>query len=100
MGHKEPMTIVDALHQIQDRRLILPAIQREYVWKPSQVIQLFDSIMRGYPVGSFLSWRVSPETIKQFKFYGFMKDYSVFDKRHNPVMDIPTDREIVAKTAE
>ncbi|MBM6588931.1 DUF262 domain-containing protein [Brevibacterium sp. RIT803] len=96
MGHKEPMTIADALHQIQDRRLILPAIQREYLWKPSQVIRLFDSIMRGYPVGSFLSWRVSPETIKQFKFYGFMKDYSAFDNRHNPVIDIPTDREIVA----
>ncbi|WP_240371924.1 MULTISPECIES: DUF262 domain-containing protein [Brevibacterium] len=90
------MTIADALHQIQDRRLILPAIQREYLWKPSQVIRLFDSIMRGYPVGSFLSWRVSPETIKQFKFYGFMKDYSAFDNRHNPVIDIPTDREIVA----
>lgn len=96
MGHKEPMTIANALRQIQERRLILPAIQREYVWKPSQVIRVFDSVMRGYPVGSFLSWRVLPDTVSEFKFYGFMKDYSAFDNRHNPVIDIPTDREVVA----
>ncbi|MGP5607143.1 MULTISPECIES: DUF262 domain-containing protein [Micrococcaceae] len=96
MGHKEPMTIASALRQIQDRKLILPAIQREYVWKPSQIIRVFDSVMRGYPVGSFLSWKVLPETIDKFKFYGFMMDYSAFDNRHNPVIDIPTDREVVA----
>lgn len=96
MGHQEPMSIAKALRQIQEHRLILPAIQREFVWKPSQVVKVFDSIMRGYPVGSFLSWRVSPETISKFKFYGFMKDYSAFDSFHNPVIDIPTDRENVA----
>lgn len=96
MGHKEPMTIASALRQIQDHTLILPAIQREYVWKPSQVIRVFDSVMRGYPVGSFLSWKVLPETISAFKFYGFMKDYNAFNNRHNPVVDIPTDREVIA----
>jgi len=96
MGHKEPMTIAAALRLIQKNELILPAIQREFVWKPSQVIKVFDSIMRGYPVGSFLSWRVLPETISRFKFYGFMRDYSAFDKRHNPVVDIPADREVTA----
>ena len=96
MGHKEPMTIAAALRLIQKNELILPAIQREYVWKPSQVIKVFDSIMRGYPVGSFLSWRVLPETLSKFKFYGFMRDYSAFDKRHNPVVDIPADREVTA----
>jgi hypothetical protein len=96
MGHKEPMTIAAALRLTQKNELILPAIQREYVWKPSQVIKVFDSIMRGYPVGSFLSWRVLPETISKFKFYGFMRDYSAFDKRHNPVVDIPADREVTA----
>lgn len=96
MGHKEPMSIASALRQIQERRLILPAIQREFVWKPSQVIRVFDSVMRGYPIGSFLSWKVLPDTISKFRFYGFMKDYSAFDNRHNPVIDIPNDREVVA----
>ena len=90
------MTIAAALRRIQKNELILPAIQREFVWKPSQVIKVFDSIMRGYPVGSFLSWRVLPETISRFKFYGFMRDYSAFGKRHNPVVDIPADHEVTA----
>jgi Protein of unknown function DUF262 len=96
VGHKEPMSIAAALRQIQEHRLILPAIQREYIWKPSQVVRVFDSVMRGYPVGSFLSWKVLPETINKFKFYGFMKDFSAFDNRHNPVIDIPSDREVIA----
>lgn len=96
MGHKEPMTIATALKLIQKNELILPAIQREYVWKPSQVIKIFDSVLRGYPVGSFLSWKVLPETVSSFKFYGFMRDYSGYDKKHNPVVDIPTDREVIA----
>jgi len=90
------MSIAAALRQIQEHKLILPAIQREYVWKPSQVVRVFDSVMRGYPVGSFLSWKVAPETISKFKFYGFMREYSAFNNRHNPVIDIPTDREVVA----
>lgn len=32
----------------------LPAIQRGFVWKTSQIENLWDSIFRGYPVGSFL----------------------------------------------
>ncbi|SJN44099.1 hypothetical protein FM104_13165 [Microbacterium esteraromaticum] len=90
------MTIATALKLIQKNELILPAIQREYVWKPSQVIKIFDSVLRGYPVGSFLSWKVLPETVGAFKFYGFMRDYSGYDKKHNPVVDIPTDREVTA----
>ena len=90
------MTIATALKLVQKNELILPAIQREYVWKPSQVIKIFDSILRGYPVGSFLSWKVLPETIEKFKFYGFLKNYSGYDKKHNPVVDIPTDREVIA----
>ena len=90
------MTIATALRLVQKNELILPAIQREYVWKPSQVIKIFDSVLRGYPVGSFLSWKVLPETIGKFKFYGFLKDYSGYDKKHNPIVDIPTDREVIA----
>ena len=74
MGYLPPTTIAHTLRRIQKGDLILPAIQREYVWKPTQVIGLFDSIMRGYPIGGFLSWRVEPETVKKFRFYGFLRD--------------------------
>ena len=32
----------------------LPTIQRGFVWKPKQVEDLWDSLLRGYPIGSFL----------------------------------------------
>jgi hypothetical protein len=32
----------------------LPSIQRGFVWKPKQIEDLWDSILRGYPIGSFL----------------------------------------------
>lgn len=35
----------------------LPEIQRGYVWKPTQVAKLVESIYRGYPSGSLLFWR-------------------------------------------
>jgi len=34
----------------------LPDIQRPFVWPPSKVRDLFDSMYRGYPIGSLLFW--------------------------------------------
>jgi hypothetical protein len=36
--------------------LRLPEIQRHYVWRGTQVRDLFDSLYRGYPSGSILMW--------------------------------------------
>jgi hypothetical protein len=91
-----PSTVAESLAAIQSGALVLPAIQREFVWQPAQVTALFDSVMRGYPIGSFLSWEVGRDTARQFKFYGFVKDYSEFNQRHNPVLDIPADHAITA----
>ncbi|MCB1258076.1 MAG: DUF262 domain-containing protein [Microthrixaceae bacterium] len=96
MVYLPPITVADALRSVQRGQLILPAIQREYVWKPSQVVSLFDSLMRGYPIGSFLSWKVEPDTASKFRFYGFLKDYNEFSARHNPVLDIPAGDAVTA----
>ena len=34
----------------------LPDIQRPFVWPPTKVRDLFDSMYRGYPIGSLLFW--------------------------------------------
>lgn len=96
MGYLPEITIAEAVHRIQRGELILPAIQREYVWKPSQVLGLFDSLMRGYPVGGFLSWKVEPETASKFRFYGFMRDYNALSNRHNPDADPVAGRPVTA----
>lgn len=96
MGYLPPTTIAETLRRIQRRELILPAIQREYVWSASQVIGVFDSVMRGYPIGGFLSWRVESETAKKFKFYGFLKNYNALDNRHNSLLDVVPGQPVTA----
>jgi hypothetical protein len=61
----------------------LPAIQREYVWGPDQVIKLFDSLMRGYPIGSFLFWELQPENRDKWEIYKFV-DEAFESGTHNP----------------
>jgi len=34
----------------------IPAMQRDYVWKEASVIELFNSIFHGFPIGSALVW--------------------------------------------
>lgn len=91
MGYSEPKTIVSQLKRIQERKLVLPAIQRDFVWSPRQIENLFDSIMRGYPIGSLLSWTVEPEVAERFKFYEFMRHYHQKDNPHCAVLDIARD---------
>lgn len=89
-----PITIVEALRRIQRQDLVLPAIQRSFVWGEDQIVKLFDSILRGYPIGSFLSWQVEPDTAAQFRFYGFMREYHQKDNPHCPKLDLPRQRTV------
>ncbi|EGO9396621.1 TPA: DUF262 domain-containing protein, partial [Enterococcus faecalis] len=65
-----------------------PALQREFVWKPEQIERLFDSIMKGYPIGSFLFWNVQNENINKYEFYNILKEYHQRDARHNTKINI------------
>jgi uncharacterized protein with ParB-like and HNH nuclease domain len=49
-------TIMGLLNQISDEEIVLPAIQRDFVWTEAQTETLLDSIMRGYPIGIALLW--------------------------------------------
>ncbi len=63
MGFQVPITISDALRRIREHRLLLPAIQREFVWSHAKVEWLFDSLLQEYPIGSFLFCEVrDPES--------------------------------------
>lgn len=47
--------------------LRLPEIQRHYVWRSTQVRDLFDSLYRGYPSGSILMWETDePVPTREF----------------------------------
>lgn len=65
-----------------NRQYFLPAIQREFVWKPEQIVQLFDSILRGYPISSFLFWELKPENRDKWQVYEFL-ERAQFGGTHN-----------------
>jgi len=45
----------------------LPNIQRPFVWKTEQIERLYDSILREYPIGTFLIWKTKSD-LKRRKF--------------------------------
>ena len=77
-------TITNTLDEIHSHDLVLPAIQREFVWRPEQICMFFDSLMQGYPFGTFLYWRVNSENSGKFKFFDFVRDYHQRDNPHCP----------------
>ena len=47
----------DLLNDIANGEYKIPIFQREFVWDSSQIVELFDSILKGYPIGSLLFWK-------------------------------------------
>src|SRR5467141_61449 len=39
------------MNDIENGRVRLPPFQREFVWSPTKVIDLMDSIYKGFPIG-------------------------------------------------
>lgn len=102
MGQFKDITIKEVIEEI-NVSYFLPDIQREYVWldraAEKKVEQLFDSILRNYPIGSFLFWRLRKTDVEtdksaqsdteklNFQLYQFIEDYDV-RAPHNEKIDI------------
>lgn len=85
----------------EDTHVILPAIQRKFVWKEEQICNLFESIMEGYPIGTILTWKVSGKKINEenyIGFYEFIKNYSEYgDNKYNKLIkNSSNDKEYLA----
>jgi hypothetical protein len=52
----EVVLLEDLLREVLAGSLRIPRFQRPFVWRPEQMLDLFDSIERGYPIGSLLVW--------------------------------------------
>ena len=88
------MTIVNLLERIKSsNEIVLPAIQRSFVWEENKIVKLLDSVMRGYPIGIVLLW----ETYNDIQHRHFVTDYqsdtrfvyhdNIKQKRLNLVLD-------------
>jgi hypothetical protein len=59
MSYK-PRSLFSLLEEI-NATLFLPHIQRPFVWEEEQMLRLFDSLMRNYPIQTLLFWRTKDE---------------------------------------
>ena len=68
-------TVGDTLAEIDNNKVVLPSIQRKFIWNHKQVVNLFDSLVKDYPIGTFLLWQIKGEqAINNYVFYHFIKD--------------------------
>ena len=69
-------SIKEILDDIASNKLLLPDIQREFVWTEEQITNLFNSLMRGYPFGAFLFWKVDSQHSNDYRFYRVQTHYN------------------------
>ena len=72
----------------------LPALQREFVWTAEQVCTLFDSLMRRYPISSFLFWQVPRDARDEVEAYEFLHRVGEWGNRAK-IVRVPGDRELI-----
>ncbi|MCD5383768.1 DUF262 domain-containing protein [candidate division WOR-3 bacterium] len=89
----EHKTVKEIVEMIGRNEVYLPAIQRKFVWEPDQTESLFDSIMRGYPIGTFLFWFIRGEKKNDYTFYKFIQDYHERDRYLNDIAPKPELKE-------
>ena len=46
-----PSKVEDLVKGVRNGRIGLPDLQRPFVWKDNKVRELFDSMLKGYPIG-------------------------------------------------
>lgn len=95
-GFQSPITINAAMDRIKNKEYLLPAFQREYVWEPYQIEELFDSLMRGYPISSMLFWRVKDESKTAWKFYSFLEYFRERYHTHNELFNTQNHKDFYA----
>jgi len=64
------MKICQIIDKIDEKQLFVPAFQREYVWKRSNVKDLVASLIQDYPTGTMLTWETGnpPELKGPYKY--------------------------------
>ena len=90
----DPFPIRNSAYERCERRIA--GRLRGFVWQPEQICTLFDSLMQGYPFGTFLYWKVEQENNKNYQFYDFVRDYHEKDNPHCPRLGELPNRDVTA----
>jgi uncharacterized protein with ParB-like and HNH nuclease domain len=54
-------SLIHLIEDIKIGRLALPDIQRPFVWSSAKTRDLFDSMYRGYPIGTLMFWETGAD---------------------------------------
>lgn len=65
-------SIRSVLDDIKANQFILPALQREFVWKRRDIENLFDSLLQGFPINTMMFWTVNDIKKESMEFYQFL----------------------------
>ncbi|RAJ11075.1 uncharacterized protein DUF1524 [Chitinophaga skermanii] len=74
MANWESKNISDVVKDIDDRKFVLPVIQRRLVWEEEKMELLFDTLLRGDSFGGVMVIREDKNTQPLFPFRPFTKD--------------------------
>ena len=80
----------EEIHMLLDKAsatgatVVVPDLQRPYVWEPNQVVLLLDSLVRGWPFGTLLMWKVNHEELDAIPHREF---WQVVDRTENGVSE-------------
>ena len=64
------------IKRIEEGDVRIPAFQRGYVWKQNQVIELLESIINNFPIGSILLWN----SLEKLKYTRNIAGYKIPDR--------------------
>jgi hypothetical protein len=69
------ISIYEAMQNINNGKYVMPAFQRQYVWSMEKIEKLWDSILQGYPISTFLFWHISDDNVSWDTYFcDFMKE--------------------------
>jgi len=69
------------IEYINDQYIHIPDFQRKFVWTKHKILDLLDSIYKGYPIGSFIFWVADKDFIFSKPIDKKNKNIGVFDKK-------------------
>ena len=67
--------IYDVVKIIKQDGFKIPNIQRGYEWDTDRIIKLFDSVMRGYPIGALMIWNPPTDVLEEIRARKFIDNY-------------------------
>lgn len=68
----EDLKVEELVKLLREDKFLVPTFQREFVWQPANILKLWDSIYKFYPIGSILYWETDSYLHTHRKLGGFV----------------------------